>query len=158
MADARALHRLLFLLLLAGLAASVYAAIEVLVPAAANACTVNALFSCSAVDQSGLTSIGPIPDWVIGVAGFGLMLAIDLPLQRTYTPRLLDAILLLSVAGLAVAAYLSYVEIFLIHALCPVCLSTYILDAGVLLVAIVLWRLRRAPEEGRDSAASELSA
>ncbi|HKS59779.1 MAG TPA: vitamin K epoxide reductase family protein [Thermoplasmata archaeon] len=143
MVQAPALHRILLLVLVAGLAVSSYAAFEVLQPALQGVCTVNAFFSCSAVDRSGLTSIGPVPDWLIGVGGFAAMLLLDVLLVRSYSARLLQAITLLALAGLAVSGYLAYVELGLIHALCPVCVAAYAADAGALAVCLMLWRLRR---------------
>lgn len=157
MADARVLHRIVLLSLIAGLLLSIFAALEVLAPGLRSVCSVNAFFSCSAVDQSGLTSIDSVPDWLIGVAGFVLMLAIDIPLLLTFRPRLLYALLLVSVGGLLVAAYLAYVELVLIRALCPVCLGAYIADAAVVgLAASLVWMQRRAaePQEGEATAGS----
>ena len=149
--DARTLHRLLFLFVLAGLGLSVYAAFEVTDPALQHGCTVNGFFSCAAVTASGRTSIGPFPDWAIGVGGFVLLLALDLPLLRYYTPSLLLAVLLVSLAGLGVAAYLAYIEVAIIGAVCPVCLGTYIADAGVLALALALFLLRRERDRAQPA-------
>ncbi len=154
MADARVLHRLLFAFVVAGLALSLYATAETLDPALQSSCTVNAFLSCAAVQQSGLTSLGPVPDWAIGVGGFVLLLALDVILLRTYERRWLLAVLAVSAAGLVVAAVLAYIELALIHALCPVCLGTYVADLGVFLVAIGILRLRRnAPVSSGSSSA-----
>ncbi|MCI4334807.1 MAG: vitamin K epoxide reductase family protein [Thermoplasmata archaeon] len=142
MVDARILHRLLLVCLLAGIGFSAFAAFEVLDPALQSSCSVSAFFSCGAVDKSGRTSIGPVPDWSIGLAGFVLMLAVDVPLLRSYDPRLLFGLLGLAALGLAIAGYLAYVELYLIHALCPICLGAYLSDLAVLLLALVLVRLR----------------
>ncbi|MGI0156765.1 MAG: vitamin K epoxide reductase family protein, partial [Thermoplasmata archaeon] len=80
-----------------------------------------------------------------------LLLAIDLPLLRTYDPRLLYGVFALSIVGLSIAAYLAYVELALIHALCPICLGAYLSDLAVFFVGLSLVRLRRAastPEGG----------
>lgn len=143
MADARVLHRLLLAFVVAGLALSVYATAESLDPALQSSCTVNAFLSCAAVQQSGLTTLGPVPDWAVGVGGFVLLLVLDVALLRTYERRWLLAVLAVSAAGLAVAAVLAYIELALIHALCPVCLGTYVADLGVFLLAFAILRLRR---------------
>ena len=146
MTDARVLHRLALVAILAGLAFSVYAAFEVLNPALQGSCTVNGYLSCAKVDQSAWTTIGPVPDWAVGVGGFALMLAIDVPLLRSYDPRLLRLLLGVSVAGLAVAAGLAYVELAIIQALCPICLGAYFSDAAVVGLVVGIDRLRRRPE------------
>jgi uncharacterized membrane protein len=146
--DARLLHRLLLVCIVVGIGFSSYAAFEVLDKGLQGTCSVNAYISCSAVDTSGHTTLGPVPDWVIGLLGFVVMLALDVPLLRTYDPRLLYGVLGLSALGLGVAGYLAYIELDIIHALCPVCLGAYLSDLAVLLVAVSLVRLRRAAATG----------
>ncbi|MCI4363115.1 MAG: vitamin K epoxide reductase family protein [Thermoplasmata archaeon] len=147
MVDARLLHRLLLVSILAGIGFSLYATAEVLDPALQSSCSVSAFFSCGAVDQSGHTSIGPLPDWSIGLGGFLVLLALDLPLLATFDARLLGAVLLLSGVGLGVSLYLGYVELDIIHALCPICLGAYLSNASILLLALLLTRLRLARVE-----------
>ena len=155
MADARVLHRLLFAFLVAGLALSLYATAESLIPSLQSTCTVSPFLSCQAVQESGLTSLGPFPDWVIGLGGFALLLALDLLLLRTYERRWLLAIVVVALAGVGVAAVLLYIELALIHALCLVCFGTYVADLGALLTAVWILRVRRgAPDEGSGPAAA----
>ena len=142
--DARVLHRLLLVEILAGLAFSAYAAFEVLNPALQGTCSVNGYLSCGKVDQSGWTNLGPAPDWAVGVGGFLLQLAIDIPLLRSYDSRLLHLLLIVGVAGLVVAAGLAYIELAIIQALCPICLGAYLAEAAVVGLALALVRLRRA--------------
>jgi uncharacterized membrane protein len=148
--DARLLHRLLLLSILAGIAFSVYAAAEVLDPALQGSCSISAFFSCGAVDQSGHTTLGSIPDWSIGLGGFVLLLALDLPLLSTFDPRLLNAVLLFSGVGVAVSLYLGYVELDIIHALCPICLGAYLSNAVAFLLALTLVGIRRIARSEAD--------
>lgn len=143
MADARVLHRLVFAFIVAGLALSLYATAESLDPALQSICTVNAFLSCAAVQRSGLTTLGPVPDWAVGVGGFSLLLLLDVLLIRSYEARWLRAVLVVAALGLVLAAVLTYIELVLIHALCPVCFGTYVADLGVLLGAVALVRVRR---------------
>jgi uncharacterized membrane protein len=146
--DARVLHRLLLFFLVVGLIFSCYAAFEVLDPALQRSCSLNAFLSCSAVDKSGHTNFGPtpIPDYAVGIAGFVAMLAVDVPLLRSYDPRLLYALLGLTTVGLAIAVGLGLVELTIIRAFCPICLGAYLSDAGAFLVAVALVRLRRSAQ------------
>ncbi len=141
MVDARVLHRMLLLFILVGLAFSLYATFEVLDPSLQGTCSVNSFVSCSAVDQSGYTHLGPFPDWSVGVAGFVLLLALDIPLFLTFRPAWLYGVLGLSLVGVAVSAYLAYLELGVIHALCPICLGAYI--SNLLVLGTALW-LRQA--------------
>ncbi len=137
------LHRLVFAFIVAGLALSLYATAESIDPSLQSSCTVNAFLSCAAVQQSGLTTLGPIPDWALGVGGFSLLLVLDCFLLRTYETRWLYALLAVATVGLAIAAVLAYIELALIRALCPVCLVTYVADLGALVTALGILRVRR---------------
>jgi uncharacterized membrane protein len=145
MVDARILHRALLAVILLGLALSLYAAFEVTDPALSNACSVNSYVSCGTVLRSGDTTFPPgsgVPDWSWGVGGFLALLALDLPLIRTYDPRLLRGVLLLSACGLALAAIFAYEEVWVIHALCPICLGAYLSGVGVVALSGALVRMR----------------
>jgi uncharacterized membrane protein len=148
MADARVLHRLLFLCILSGLAFSLYATFEVLYPPAESSCFINSYLSCGAVDRSAFTTIGPVPDWAVGVGGFLALLALDAPLLGSYDARWLKALLVVGAVGILVAIGLGAVEILWIHALCPVCLGAYLSDVGVVVFAVWLYRMR-GPGERR---------
>ena len=151
MVQAPVLHRLLLLLIVIGFIASIYAAFEVLDPALQGTCSINSFVSCSTVDSSGLTHVGPIPDWLVGVAGFATLLALDIPLFRSYDPRLLYAIFALSLGGIGFALYFAYVELALVGALCPVCTTAHLADVGVFLTSWKLVSLRRSGDETPDS-------
>jgi len=155
MPDAKVLHRLLLFFILLGLAFSLYATLETLDPALQATCSVSSFVSCQAVDSSGHTFTGPVPDWLIGVGGFVLLLALDIPLLRTFKSSWLKAVLAVSGLGVLVAIYFGAIELTVIHALCPICLGAYLSGVGAFLVSLALFRLRRAedaaPPSGKTS-------
>lgn len=142
--DARNLHALLPVAIIVGLALSVYAAYESVNSAAQSACSVNGFVSCSKVAQSAYSSTLGIPDYWAGIAGFLAMFVIDLPLLRTYKPVWLRALFGLSALGLIGSAYLAYVELAVIHALCLVCTGAYLANLIVFLGAFALVRQARS--------------
>jgi uncharacterized membrane protein len=149
MVEAPVLHRVLLASIVLGLGFSVYAALEVVDPSLSAACSIYRTVSCGTVLHSGYTTFplgSAIPDWLWGVAGFVALLALDVPLLRTYHLRYLQAIFGLSIAGVGLAAVFAGVEAFLIHALCPICLGAYLSGVGVLVSSGWLLRLRRAEE------------
>ncbi len=152
---ANVLHRLLLLAILVGLGFSVFAAFEVLDTALTSACSVNPFLSCGAVASSGDTGFppprGPIPDYAVGLLGFIALLALDIPLLRTYRGIWLKGVIILATLGLVVSAALAYVELAIIQHLCPVCLGAYLSDAGVLVIAVLLLRLRSREEDDTDT-------
>ncbi len=151
MTDARVLHRLLLFFILLGLAFSLYATLETVDSALRATCSVNSFISCQAVDSSGHTFTGPVPDWLIGVGGFVLLLALDLPLLRTYKASWLKAVLGVSGLGVLMAVYLGTIELTVIHALCPICLGAYLSVTAAFGVSVVLFRARRGEPAGPAS-------
>jgi uncharacterized membrane protein len=151
---AESVHAALLVLIAAGLGLSAFAAFETYYPPWQRVCSVSKLISCSAVDESGHTKLGSVPDWFIGLAGFVALTALDVRLYSTWRRDLLQAVVALSGIGLVVALYLGYVELAIIHALCPVCFSIYVVDGVVFLMS--LWLLRAGQgSDGKDDDASE---
>ncbi|MCI4320591.1 MAG: vitamin K epoxide reductase family protein [Thermoplasmata archaeon] len=153
---AETVHAALLVLIVAGLGLSAFAAYETVYPAAAGICSISPFFSCSKVDQSGHTTTLNVADWKIGIAGFVALLAVDVPLYITWRRDLLQGLVALSGIGVGVSLYLGYVELAVIHALCPVCFSTYLVNAVVFLLS--LWLLlssRGADEKDEDTPESD---
>ncbi|MCI4350384.1 MAG: vitamin K epoxide reductase family protein [Thermoplasmata archaeon] len=145
---AETLHQIILAAVLAGLGLSLYAGYETVNAAAANSCSFSPVFSCGTVLNSGKTHTLGIPDWVLGTTGFVALLAVDVPLFRTWDRRWLIVLLGLAGIGLLFAAYLATIEVFQIGALCPVCFGTYVADAIVLGAAWSLFRRGRGGEKG----------
>jgi uncharacterized membrane protein len=150
---AESVHAALLLVIVAGLGLAIFATLESSIPELQNVCSISPFFSCSKVDSSGHTSVGPIPDWTVGVGGFLLLLALDVPLYRTWRRDLLLSVVVVSALGLVAAAYFGYVELDVIHALCPVCFSTYVADAIVFLLALWLYVAGRGTDKPMAEAA-----
>jgi uncharacterized membrane protein len=152
MADARLLHRLILVFIFVGIAFSLYAGWE----AGAHyyqSCSPNSVVSCAKVDTSqysNFTVLGvTVYDWQLGLAGFIILLAIDIPFFWTYDARYLPPLIGFALIGLGIAVTFGAIETFLIGAFCPVCLGAYISDIGVLTGALLLWRMHRAQETER---------
>lgn len=140
MAEPAVLKRLLLVCIVAGLALSVYAALEASIPALQGSCTLNPFLSCQAVNQSVYSNIGPVPVWALGLGGFILLFGLGIVFFRTSEVRWLRALWIVAGVGLAASVVLAAVELFLINALCLICLGAYVAD---LLVFLVAWRLLR---------------
>jgi uncharacterized membrane protein len=135
-----------------GLIISLFATAEFFDASLRRICSVSSFLSCSAVDNSGLTSTLGIPDYAWGVGGFVVILLIAGLAERA--PRSITwagALLVVTTAGVALSAYLLYVEVGEIGALCLVCALAYVMGAITWVGAIAL--ARRAPElSGHDEA------
>ena len=103
---------------------------------------------CEAVNSSVYSQISGIPIAVFGLAAYLAILAIltlesRLPLLQDYGPL---AIFGLALTGTLYSAYLTYVELFVIHAVCPYCVSSAVLITGLLILSVV--RLVQGPLAG----------
>ena len=99
-------------------------------------CDVGERFSCDIVNRSEYSSVMGIPVAGIGIAGYGVLLALaTIYRSRSETPtRLLVA----AVAGLGFALYLTYVEGYVLETWCILCLSSLGLIAGIAILAGVV--------------------
>ncbi|HEY6238413.1 MAG TPA: vitamin K epoxide reductase family protein [Thermoplasmata archaeon] len=150
-------HAVILLAIVAGLGFALFAAYETVFPAAEGFCSVSPFFSCAAVDQSSHTTTLGVQDWAWGIAGFALLLALDVPLYRTWKRSWLVALTLASLAGALFSVYLAYVELGIIGALCPVCLGAYLCNAVVLGFALVLVRKARGSKDRAPPTDAEAS-
>ncbi len=157
MVKAETLHRLLLVFIVVGLAFSTYSAIETYYHPLQNTCTVNGAVSCSKVDASAYTGVGPVPFWSVGVGGFLLLLALDIPLYRTYEIRYLKPLLVVAGLGVGTAIVLGAIEVFLIGAICPICLGAYVSGVIVFVTALGIRRLRSAEDPEVSKGAREPS-
>lgn len=106
-------------------------------------CTFTDTISCDAVLASPYAAFGPIPVALIGLLGFALLAG--LAAWRLWggarSPRWLPATLALVAGfGLAFELVMTWVEFFVIRAVCPYCLTALGLIAATFVAAVVAWR------------------
>jgi uncharacterized membrane protein len=117
-----------------------------------SSCNINVLVSCTRVFQSGHTKFLGVSLWVYGVAWFPLILAMGMwfgsrgGLNGTYVlPTLM--------VGNLFTLYLWYLELDVIHAICPVCVSLYVLNYAMTVTAFAI-----ALRDGWTSTTKEVRA
>jgi uncharacterized membrane protein len=118
-------------------------------------CTFNDTLSCDAVLASPYAEIAGLPVALLGLVGFAFLLALAawrlwIPKQ---SPRMLPALLALAAGlGLSFELGMTWIEVFVIQALCPYCLAALGLIAGTFLAALRAWRVAscRPIEAGDD--------
>jgi len=79
--------------------------------------------------------LGEIPVAVIGLAGFALILVTAVARLRFSRPALDLVLFGLSLAATLYVAYLSYVEVFVLGAICPWCVSVAICALAIFILA-----------------------
>jgi len=99
---------------------------------------------CDVVNNSVYSQIYGVPISVIGLAGYLLLLALAFAALRTEgrTQRqLLLLSLALSLVGVGFSAYLTYLEVYVIEALCAWCVASAVIITVLAIVAAVSIRL-----------------
>ncbi len=105
---------------------------------------------CETVNNSVYSEINGIP---LAMLGLGMYLAVMLLLAledrvgwlETYGPQ---AVFGLALTGTLYSAYLTYLELFVIHAICPYCVVSAVVVTAILVLSIR--RLRQAPRDEAD--------
>jgi len=100
---------------------------------------------CHNVNFSPYSEIYGIPVSAIGIAGYLVILAVLLlePRSRFLQENGPVAVFGMGLTGVAFSAYLTYLELYVIHAVCPFCVTSAIMIGIIFIVAIV--RLVRQP-------------
>lgn len=103
---------------------------------------------CESVNNSVYSQVGGVPIALFGVGAF-LLIALLLVLE-TRSPSLHAygplAVFGLALTGTLYSAYLTYIELFVLHAVCPYCVISATLITGIFILALV--RLRRSLAAG----------
>lgn len=108
--------------------------------------------ACETVQTSQWSRFAGVEVALIGVVGYAALFAVALAaLQPALSDRPWPARLLAAMAGLGVlfTAYLTYLELFVIHAICRWCVGSALIITSVLVFALLeLRRLRLVPASG----------
>ena len=104
-----------------------------------NACNINSFLSCTSVFTSGFTKFPPgqygVSLYVYGLVWFPLMLILGYWSGRTRGTLSGEILLPLLMVGNIFTLYLWYLELGVIHAVCPVCVSLYVLNYAMTALA-----------------------
>jgi uncharacterized membrane protein len=102
---------------------------------------------CETVQWSPWSRVGGIEVSLIGLLGYAFLLAVSLlSLQPALGSRRTPSLLLAGLSGIAVlfTGYLTYLELFVIHAICRWCVASAVIIFALFLVALLdLRRLSR---------------
>ena len=135
------------LLSCAGVAVSAYALWQHYAPLGAAFCNLNESFSCDLVNKSAYSEFLGIPVAGIGIAGYVVLgvLAIALVVQPGWRASVLPVFLTAALGGLGFAAYLTYVEFFVIGAYCILCIVSQVLIIGIAGSSLLVWKHQSHP-------------
>jgi uncharacterized membrane protein len=101
-------------------------------------CNINPLFSCGGVYQSGDTSLFGIPFYMMGLVWFPAVFTLGL-LTSQLGKKLVNSDVLLPVlmVGNIFTIYLWYLELAVIHVICPLCVSLYAVNYALTIIVLI---------------------
>jgi uncharacterized membrane protein len=103
-----------------------------------DSCNISSTVSCGGVFESGITSIFGVPFYVLGLVWFPLALLLGFfAVKRVYTTTRLNPMILLPflMVGNLFTLYLWYLELGVIGIICPVCVSLYVINYALTVLA-----------------------
>ena len=104
---------------------------------------------CETVQASEWSRFHGVEVALIGVLGYAALLVVSLiSLQPQLAGRRWPAAILAALAGGGVGftAYLTYLELFVIHAICQWCVGSAVIAVSLFVVSLLDWRAGRAVE------------
>ncbi|MDZ4862968.1 MAG: vitamin K epoxide reductase family protein [Gemmatimonadota bacterium] len=94
---------------------------------------------CETVQFSSYSRLLGIEVPLLGVAGYAVLLGLSLlALQQRGNPRWPGLLRLLSGGGVAFSAYLTYLELFVIHAICRWCVGSAVIILLLFIAALFM--------------------
>ena len=133
-------YAFLLFFIAAGLLVSLYALKQHYAPLGTSVCNVNETFNCDLVNKGPYGEIYGFPVAAIGLIGYVMMGILAMHFSRTKDPVIGKALLLMLAGALGFSLYLSYLEAFVIHAWCLVCLASLSSVVGASLSGYLAYR------------------
>lgn len=100
-------------------------------------CNINNFFSCGNVFASGHTKFLGLSLWVYGVVWFPFILLLGYWFVRKWGSIRGEILLPVLMVGNLFTLYLWYLELGVIHAICLVCVSMYVLNYAMTILAAI---------------------
>lgn len=147
-------ERLLLVLAIAGMVVTMYLIYQHYKLASDSFCNVNNYVSCDIVNKSRYAEIAGMPVSIMGFAAYVVfaVLAFILVIKRrkaegTAAPRrlqqLVGAGMLFALAGIIFSLHLTYIELFVLDAICLFCVTQQIIIIGIFITLYTIWRTYR---------------
>jgi uncharacterized membrane protein len=130
------LYFVIALLAIAGMAVSSFSLYHHFSKSKTSFCDIGQSFDCDLVNRSQYSTFHGMPVAFLGILGYLLLLSLaTVYREKAESPLILTGSAL---AGLGFALYLTYVEAFVLHAWCLLCLSSLTLISVITLLSVVV--------------------
>ncbi len=138
------LLRALLFLAVAGLVLSIYSYLQHTGVASSTLCTINETFNCDIVNRGPYGTFMGLPVSLIGIIGYGLLVAgFTEKLRKPSDKELTRFLFMASLAGLVFALYLTSIEAFVLHAYCIICLMSQAVIIAIVGCMTKFWMLEK---------------
>lgn len=147
--ELRSVRSVVYLAAGVGIIMSIFSGLELVYASLTQICSFNTFFSCATVAHSAYTTIWFVPDWIIGLVGFIVIIAVARGSEvYPYDPRWAYALVGITLIGAGAAVYFLYVELALIGAFCVICSTSYVM--GFICLGGAVSIARRTHEKDPD--------
>lgn len=104
--------------------------------------------SCAKVNESAYATIGPVPVALLGLGAYATLLLLAVVTQARPANAAVASLGAFGtgLAGFAYSGYLTYVELFIIDAICPWCVVSAVLMGAIVIAAAI--EVSRPPPNG----------
>lgn len=133
----------LCLLSLLGMGVSIYLIYQHYKPAGGSFCNVSDFVSCDVVNKSKYAEILGIPVSILGLAAYSFIFILSLGILRRWIQERGETLLLIFTSlSVAFSLYLTFVEFFILQAVCLFCITSQILIIIIFILSLLLWHTK----------------
>jgi len=129
------LYRWIIVLSFLGVLLSGYSLYAHYSPYPSTICNFSETFSCDAVNKSEYAELAGIPVALVGLGGYALLALLALGVLKGKTFH--KDLCWFSLVGFLFSLYLTYLEAFVIHTWCPLCLLSQAVIFGILVLSLM---------------------
>jgi uncharacterized membrane protein len=127
------------MLALLGAGDSSYALYQHYTPPETSACDVNETISCTAINQSEYSVLLGMPVAGLGTAGYALIAALAVAMMVQFRKMLAGWLLLaVTIVALVFSLWLTWIEIFILKAVCPLCVMSLLAITAITVLALLV--------------------
>lgn len=127
------LFNIIKILSIIGITLAIYLLVEQLTQSSFRPCTINSVVNCDAIISGPVAKTLGIPTPLYGFIGY-----ICIFLAAWFKKR--KTLIGIASFGLIFCLYIAYIELFMLHVICPVCIACQIIMLSVFSLAITIFR------------------